>query len=275
MDSEYCVAHIPALKKSKTSIKNNITGEYFLSKKTEFSVSPEADNKSIFDNDISYAFDKNASTCWQRKHVYPLSSNIEEVECELIVKISPQVSGSKTCNSIQISPFPIGSIEIKSIEHKISGNWKMIADNLNHSFPIKINFPTKEIGEIRIILSQSSWIQQNNQKVFYLGARKIDIDIESYEYSQATAFVPFSIPDDGNQYTIASITPIISTDDLSLINTKLYIVEDDEGLTLVDGGFPFTTLRKNFLISATLTLPQNNRVSPLLERIDISYKQNE
>ena len=137
----------------------------------------------ITEGNPEWAFNGINEKYWIRKVEFPIDSVVDEVECELTVSI-PQGVSSKG-NTIDLNPFPNGSVDITELAtaSDLGNNFIRVTsftplDNLTSR---RYHFPSTTIDQIRIRLRQRNWVEENGKKVFYYGLQELGLKLIDYD----------------------------------------------------------------------------------------------
>lgn len=168
--------------------------------------------------DPKNAFNGINNSYWVRRVEFPLFSSVDEVEAELIVTV-PQ-STSSQANSIEVVPFPNGSMDVTELAtaSDLGNNFIRIdgfvpVDNL---VARRYHFPTRVVEKIKIRIRQRNWVEENGKKVFYYGLQELGLKLSDYDksYTQGAAFgnnnsfiVKIDAPQDFSFITLRRIDP--------------------------------------------------------------------
>ena len=137
--------------------------------------------------DPTLAFNGNNQQYWIRKVEFPIDSRVDQVECELVVSTPESVSSDS--NTIEVFPFPNGSVDIVELAtaSDLGDNFIRVpgftpADNMSAS---RYHFSAKTVDQIKIRLRQRNWVEENGKKVFYYGLQELGLKFIDYDKNYA------------------------------------------------------------------------------------------
>jgi hypothetical protein len=234
---------------SRTHLSNSINGSVIVPGELSMEIIPYANGTTIIDRDLLESFNISNNYYWERTVVYPSSSQVDEEECLVIIKLPANIANNLYANSITIRPFPENSYDLLAIYYNnivyptaptmwsnedekenfhdsmLSNGWKLIPgfkvdDNeqpigINELSRTKWNFPDTLITQIVLRLRQRNWLESNNNRTFIFGAINIDVSYDTYNKAGGYAifqFVPDMTSGDG-KYTISKIRPYLANND--------------------------------------------------------------
>jgi hypothetical protein len=155
----------------------------------------------VYEGKPEYAFNGVNDLYWVRKVEFPLSSRVDEVECELTATV-PEGSSSNA-NLLEILPYPNGSVDVTEVAtaSDLGNNFIRVegfepTDNL---ITRRYHFAPKGVDQVKIRLRQRNWIEENGKKVFYYGLQELGLKLIDYdkEYS------PQAAPNNNNSFILA------------------------------------------------------------------------
>jgi len=142
--------------------------------------------------DPTQAFNGDNESYWVRRVEFPIDSKVDQVECEVTVTVPEGVSTQ--ANTIEVVPFPNGSVDITelAVASDLGDNFIRVSgfnpeDNLISK---RFHFPVRTVDQIKIRLRQRNWKEENGKKVFYYGLQELGLKLIDYDrtYSPAAAF---------------------------------------------------------------------------------------
>ena len=133
--------------------------------------------------DPTLAFNGNNQTYWIRKVEFPLDSRVDQVECELTVSVPESVSTDS--NTIEIMPFPNGTVDITEIAtaSDLGDNFIRVPkfEPVDNATASRYHFATKTVDQIKVRLRQRNWVEENGKKVFYYGLQELGLKFIDYD----------------------------------------------------------------------------------------------
>lgn len=129
---------------------------------------------------------------WRRRAIFPLDSDISEVECEATITV-PE-SANLYANMVAAHPYPLGNIDI-------TGIW--ISPDLSGSFTALPSFaekrgatqsrwflPDQKVAQIKVRIRQRNWHEENGRKIFEYGFQELGLFLvewdQTYDSNAAT-----------------------------------------------------------------------------------------
>lgn len=147
---------------------------------------------TVTEGNPEWAFNGINEKYWIRKVEFPIDSVVDEVECELTVSV-PQGVSSKA-NTIDLNPFPNGSVDITELAtaSDLGNNFIRVTGfiPLDNMVSRRYHFPSTTVDQIRIRLRQRNWVEENGKKVFYYGLQELGLKLIDYDktYIAGAAF---------------------------------------------------------------------------------------
>lgn len=140
------------------------------------------------------AFNGNNRSYWMREVHFPASSDVTEVQAELIVTIPSQ--NNSQSNVLNINPYPVGSVDV--IDISVSSDLTSSFTRLNHpdaptlQRPMngagfkKFIFPPTDIDQVRVRLRCRNFVEEDNKKIFRFGLQELGLFLVDYEKSTSS-----------------------------------------------------------------------------------------
>jgi len=122
---------------------------------------------------------------WMRSVTFPMSAEVEEVECQLTIVVPAGIS--QQTNIIDILPFPEGSVDITEVStaKDLASAFTMVDNFIEHKNAIakRYRFGPRSVEQIRVKLKSRNWTEVNGKKVFYYGLQEVNAKLVDYEKS--------------------------------------------------------------------------------------------
>lgn len=178
--------------------------------------------------DPTYAFNGINDLYWIRRVEFPIDSRVDQVEVEMTVVVPD--GSSSAANTIEIVPFPNGSVDITELAtaSDLGNNFIRVStfSPTNNLTASRYHFPATTVDQIRIRLRQRNWVEENGKKVFYYGLQELGLKLIDYDknWTPGSAFgtnnsfiVEIPAPDGFifNQISRVDTTPSIFLEDQS------------------------------------------------------------
>lgn len=150
------------------------------------------------------AFNGLNDTVWVRKVVFPLESDVDEVEVQITAVVPSGISSQ--ANLIELVPFPEGSVDVTQIATSADlTNSFMEIDGFeeqNNITSTRYHFSPRNVEQVRVRLRSRNWREVDGKKVFMYGLRELGLKLVDYkkEFSSSDVF--------GENYTaVVKLTP--------------------------------------------------------------------
>lgn len=252
---------------------------------------------SVEDSDINNAFDGRTSTTWFRKVV--TTTDIECIECELVVGLPEDIITTRLMNQISVIPFPMGYVDIMDIQYKSNGAWSRIPgfashhgcteqektdifgnvihyQAINNAAGLKFNFPNTQTNQIKVKLRQRNYEYdaENNRRIFYLGVRDIDIVYNVYTRDHSVFEIVFDFPETERNIKIYDSELFYNNsdtkDDETFGITKEYYYYDADGNThKIPSSCPFILDGHKMMVRYTI---EGSQYTPNIYACNVKYK---
>ena len=128
---------------------------------------------------LKYAFNGNNRDYWIRKVAFPLESDVDYVIAQVDVTVPDLIIDRS--NMLVLHPFPLGQLDVLEIKYSTDASEPSI--NLPEFTPVRgvgyarWHFDDIAITKLRVRFRQPNFIEENGQKVFYLGAQEIGLQL--------------------------------------------------------------------------------------------------
>lgn len=160
----------------------------------------------IYEGKPQYAFNGVNDLYWVRKVEFPISSRVDEVECELTITVPDGTSSE--ANLLELYPYPNGSVDVTELAtaSDLGNNFIRVpgfspTDNLTVQ---RYHFAPKVVDQVKIRLRQRNWVEENGKKVFYYGLQELGLKLVDYDKTYQPGAVSFG----ENNSFIASISAV-------------------------------------------------------------------
>jgi hypothetical protein len=285
-----------ASKTSKVHVYDDVSDTVFIpdSLVAENSIiTPTKGIIEITENDIMNAFNGNNSSYWRKKVI--TDNTVNEVNMQIVIGLPEDIISNREINAVIFSPFPYGSLDLVNIEYKLFGDWTQIPSFSEHSegtlesysdvfgnisykpiIPgvgnIKFCFNDISASELRITVRQRNYTQENGNRVFYLGAREIEIVNYKYNKDVATFYTKVIFP--GNPVkVVCDIQSILNNQGeigKNVVQYEMFTLDDYDRPSKITKGFPFEISNGKMLVKCDI---YKNNTSPALNKIKVIYKE--
>jgi len=157
------------------------------------------------------AFNGNNRSYWIREVHFSSSSDVTEVQAELIVTLPSQ--NNTMSNVLTIHPYPMGSVDVMDISTSpdLTQSWTTLqhVDAPTASAPInnatqrKFIFPEQDIDQVRIRLRTRNFVEEDGKKIFRLGLQELGLFLVDFEKSSAAlAFASWTAQGDADNISM-------------------------------------------------------------------------
>jgi hypothetical protein len=247
-------------------------------------IEPEASFAITNGNNPLYAIDGSTKTCWQERVEIPNNYQVDYIESEIIIPIMDDIITNRDINTVSISPHPVEGIDIINIEILSGDSYIQMPGFQDHSQynselgyiknakPCRFYFNNIQSTGFKITLRQSTYINEEDKKVFYLGAYSIDIGYTK-TITDVSGFVA-NLQLLSNNNMITNISSIIDNKTLvgDLISYEIYYINElDELVLLSDSYISGIVVPSDKLVIIGKIQNTKNEVIPALSSIKIEY----
>jgi hypothetical protein len=273
---------------SKLYLKDDILGKNVIppSLKLEINqtISPANNLAVTTENNPIFCIDGSMNTCWQRRIEVPRQYNVDYVEIEIIVPIVNEIITNRRINTISISPHPVRGMDIINIEALYEDTWLQVPGFQEHSqynnqlgyineaSPVRLYFNDTVPTSFKFTIRQSTYIEEGNSNVFYLGAYSIDIG-----YTRCLTDISGFIAEIellSNNNLIKKIEETLDNKTLvgDIINYELYYINELQELILLTDSFDVDiVVPSNKVVIIGKIISSDSDVIPALNSIKVEY----
>ena len=284
---------VPAYTESKVNIYDEISDETFIpeSLKVELLSEENPGILEILDSDVYQCFDGKSETAWIRK--ITTDNTVSEVVTVMNIYLPHDIVTTDYVNELIIKPFPVNSIDIKEIKYSstydvsyttilddlndyekniIKDYRSYIGQDYNESFNIRLNFEEKKIKVLTISFSQKSYVQNGGNRVFYIGAKEIQVNLN--KYANTLGELSFRLSLESGTKKIENISPYFNNPSVASENSiemEIYTVNALDEVYPVESSFPFSTTENELLVKVKI-YPIDGKNTPNLSKFKLFYK---
>ena len=287
------VTLVPSYTESKLNVYDELSEENFIpdSLKVELLAEENPGILDIADSDVYQCFDRKTDTAWIRK--VTTDNTVSEVITVMNIYLPHDIVTTDYVNEIVLKPFPANSIDIKEIKYSSTYDvsYTTILDELNdyeknivkdyrnylgqdyeESFNIRLNFPEKKIKVLTLSFSQKNYVQNEENRVFYIGAKEIQVNLN--KYSGIEGEMEFHVSLGTGTKEITDIKPFFNNPSVAnkeSVGMDIYTVNTLGDLLPVESSIPFTTT-ENELVVKTKVYPVVDKNTPNVSKFKVYYK---
>lgn len=148
----------------------------------------------VVEGNAKNAFNGNNRSYWVREIHFDGSSDVTEVQCELIVTLPSQ--NNTHSNVLTIHPYPLGSVDIMGIHTSpdLTQSWTSLQHSdapsisapMNNATAKKFLFPPQDIDQVRVRLRTRNFVEEDGKKIFRLGLQELGLFLVDFEKSSAS-----------------------------------------------------------------------------------------
>lgn len=284
---------VPAYTESKVNIYDEISDETFIpeSLKVELLSEENPGILEILDSDVYQCFDGKSETAWIRK--ITTDNTVSEVVTVMNIYLPHDIVTTDYVNELLIKPFPMNSIDIKEIKYSstydvsyttilddlndyekniIKDYRSYIGQDYNESFNIRLNFEEKKIKVLTISFSQKNYVQNEGNRVFYIGAKEIQVNLN--KYANTLGELSFRLSLESGTKKIENISPYFNNPSIASENSiemEVYTVNALDEVYPVESSFPFSTTENELLVKVKI-YPIDGKNTPNLSKFKLFYK---
>lgn len=129
-----------------------------------------------------HAFNGLNESAWIRTVTFPIDSDVEQVECELIAVVPAGVSAQ--ANLVELNCFPEGSVDVIQVSTApdLTASYVLL-DNFVESYnaiATRYHFSPRDVEQIKIRLRCRNWREINGKKVFMYGIQEVGLQLVDY-----------------------------------------------------------------------------------------------
>lgn len=162
---------------------NPETGEPIIPSTLNYTVSGEDNGGVVEEGTVKKAFNGSNRDYWIRKVSFPESSDVSSVAVTLTVTL-PDTYVDRS-NMLTLHAFPMGQLEVEELKYSTDSSDPSIDipgfTPLRGASFARWHFADLAITRIKITLRQRNFIEENGQKVFYLGAQEIGLQLVDFD----------------------------------------------------------------------------------------------
>lgn len=157
-------------------------------------VNYEAGAMKVVEGDAKNAFNGNNRSYWVREVHFDDSSDVTEVQCELIVTLPSQ--NNTMSNVLTLHPYPQGSVDVMGIHTSpdLTQSWTAlqhvdapsVSAPMNNARDTKFLFPPQDIDQVRVRLRSRNFVEEDGKKIFRLGLQELGLFLVDFEKSSAS-----------------------------------------------------------------------------------------
>jgi hypothetical protein len=165
------------------------SGTPVLPEQLSYTLTPEDNGGTATGGTVNHAFNGNNRDYWIRKVAFPLESDVDSVAVELDITLPDTFISSS--NMLVLHPYPLGQLEVEEIKYATT-NVTPTTDLPGFSVARGVGFKRWHFDDLSIVrlkikLRQRNFIEENGQKVFYLGAQEIALQLIGFDKTAGQA----------------------------------------------------------------------------------------
>lgn len=138
---------------------------------------------TVEETDPKLAADGNNQHYWRRRVIFPLESDVSEVECEATITI-PE-SANLHANVITCHPYPLGNVDITGLytAPDLSGAFTPLPsfEEMKNARKERWFFTSQKVSQVKIRFRQRNWFEENGRKVFEYGSQEIGVYLTEWD----------------------------------------------------------------------------------------------
>jgi uncharacterized protein YdcH (DUF465 family) len=295
IDSTYHVLHLPISGNSvsKVHIKDPVDGSTYVPSSLQARVLPESKpGWRIHENDIKSAFLGDNRQYWHRIVTLPMEDAVPDgIVSTVHVTLPDTMIGNRKVNTVTLRPFPSHSAHIERVEYRLEGEWKLLPGwevddeknpiSIEYAGPLKFCFPTTDMAEVRIVIRQHQWLEENHLKAYHFGFQEIGITHTEYQSDYGRFEIPVILSDTTETKILKSITPEFqnetalldrSEDKSSLFDFQIFTLDEFGELQYTKDTFPIMVTSERLVIRANLHKDKATGGTPALRGIKLVYE---
>jgi len=257
--------------------------------------------------DTSLAFNGVNTDKWVRQVSFGLESDVDDVECVMIVRVPSQTNPQS--NTLILHPHPWGEVDIVdvAIAADLSSTFTTLPGftTQNGAKYIRLFFPTQTVAQVKIRFRQRNWRPMNGRRVFRYGLEELGLQLIDWDKTWDGAesevnnhsMVHAVAAPTGHKFTTLEgfwSTPDFNNEDAGLRHLHFKVAADAEGDTVLwnsdteslpqDSAVSITGDLSTIYVITTLNFvatsggddsPFQVGTTPYLNRVGLRYKTEE
>lgn len=257
--------------------------------------------------DTSLAFNGVNTDKWVRQVSFGLESDVDDVECVMIVRVPSQTNPQS--NTLILHPHPWGEVDIVdvAIAADLSSTFTTLPGftTQNGAKYIRLFFPTQTVAQVKIRFRQRNWRPMNGRRVFRYGLEELGLQLIDWDKTWDGAesevnnhsMVHAVTAPTGHKFTTLEgfwSTPDFNDEDAGLRHLHFKVAADAEGDTVLwnsdteslpqDSAVSITGDLSTIYVITTLNFvatsggddsPFQVGTTPYLNRVGLRYKTEE
>lgn len=277
----------PHSSSSKLRIETDIKDFFLVPLSFDYKLN-EYENKHILkveDNEFEKCLNDDLGDIFLRK--VTTDNEINSVELEVTITLPEKSVTTYDINEISLYPFPANTYTLNDISYRIShGAWNSIPSFNKHSrysdngiskcSPIKFNFKNIEANQIKLNITQDNYIEENDQRIFYIGLKKLDIRSCSYINTNNNFEFEINIPNNIEKPMIINVEETYNNYpeiEAKSVQYEFFYYDDDGLLHTITDSMPFKCPKNKILVKCKLFF--NHSATPNIERFKVYYQEME
>lgn len=138
---------------------------------------------TVEQTDPELAANGNNQEYWRRRVIFPLESDVSEVECELTLTV-PQ-GANLHANVLTAHPYPLGNVDITGLwmAPDLSGAFVPVSSftALTNARKTRWFFTSQKAAQVKVRLKQRNWFEENGRKVFEYGLQELGVYLAEWD----------------------------------------------------------------------------------------------
>jgi len=141
------------------------------------------DGGTLEETDPKNLANGNNRSYWRRRVIYPLESDVTEVEVEVTIDV-PE-SANIHANVISAHPYPLGNVDITGlwISPDKTGSFTAVPgfSETRGAGKERWFFPDQKVAQLKVRLRQRNWFEENGRKVFEYGLQELGVFLVEWD----------------------------------------------------------------------------------------------
>lgn len=150
----------------------------------DVTISSDGTAKDTGYNDTKWIHDGRSDRIWGAYAKFPLDSAISEVDFDITIQVPQETA--KSANVLKLSVVPNGHCDITELKYDASGGTPT-TDLISGFTTVRsagnefFHFEDQVVGSIKVSLRSRRWVEENGDKVFYVGIGDLDLQLVGYD----------------------------------------------------------------------------------------------
>jgi len=142
-----------------------------------------SETPTIEETPQSNATNGNNLEFWRRRIIFPLESDVSEVEVELTITL-PSQSDLKA-NVLYVHPYPLGNVDVVGmwVSPDLTDSFTQLTgwSDVEGATKTRWYMPAQNVSKVKVRLRQRNWFEDNGRKVFEYGLQELGVQLVEWD----------------------------------------------------------------------------------------------